>query len=332
MAGAVLPPETLAQMAIVQSEEAYYTRTSSEQDDSSGRVVIKSNGDLLDEYMQTILPKECPSQSYKDAPQWFQSRTSLPQITLDQVLIQYDPATKECQCQLTCALPRNILWNIDATTGTTTTTQADELAAAATHGKKSSFVVSVTPELVEPFAFNYNPETSHIFTALALALRYKAPIVLQVKQDDVQDEVDVDNDNIDSYYYPPELLEQDFPQRTSVQKLHQQTSRISQNIETGFKVNQLTGALQIAKRLGDTKAIEKIQAKLAEYDNMDDLPVVGEDDNNDKTGSSSSTMKNDKDDNENDIKNGNDDDNNLTSMVREESGIIAEDSDSNAFQ
>ncbi|CAJ1951234.1 unnamed protein product [Cylindrotheca closterium] len=361
MAGAVLPPETLAQMAIVQSEQAYYNSNHDDNDDchddndgnaNDNANVAKSNGDLLAEYVQTILPQDCPSQSYMDAPSWFQSRTALPQITLDQVLIQYDPKTKTCQCQLTCALPKNIMWTCGtgtASASTTGTTDTDTNAALSLSllSSSSSFVVSVTPKLVQSFAFHYNPETSHIFTSLALALRYKAPIVLQVLEEEEEEQqgetIDNnycendgentndtnDNSSCCCYYYPPELLEQDFPQRTSIQTLHQQSTRISHNIETSFKVHQLMGAFQIAKRLGDVVAMEKIQAKLDEYDNMDDLPVVGEDSNDGK-----------KNDDKNNDKNTNVDTKNLSSsrkfLVREERGI-AEDSsfsdDSNdAFQ
>ena len=238
MAGAVLPPETLARMAISQSETKYYLAHNATRMERA-----------LAEYIQTILPPECTT--YKDAHPWFQSRMTLPQITLDQLTLVYSTCTQTVQCRLTCALPKNILWTLP---------KEDDVPLS------SSFVVDVTPELVEPLAYQYNPQTSHIFTSLALALRYKAPIVLQVEDGNEEQE----------YYYPPQLLDQDFAERTSVQKLHQQTSRISQNIAKGFEVNKLMGALQIAKRLGDKAAIQKIQDKLDEYDRMDDLPVIAE--------------------------------------------------------
>jgi hypothetical protein len=91
-----------------------------------------------------------------------------------------------------------------------------------------------------------------------LALRYKAPIVLENLGD-----VDV-----------PKDLDQDFPQRTTVAKLQQQSTRVTQNIERGFEIHKLTGALQIAMKLGDQGAVEKIRAKLDEYDSMSDLPTT----------------------------------------------------------
>lgn len=235
MAGAILPPESLAKMAIYQCE----TRSRSND----------SNDKLLVQYIKDALPQDCPSETFKDAHPWFQSRIPLPQITLDQVTLTYDAETKECQCQLTCALPRDVM----------------KLGNADSSSSSSSLMVSVTSELVEPFSFHYHPETSPLFLTLALALRYKAPIVLK-SASSLGDET----------YYPLSRLDRDFPQRTSLKKLQDQSSRISQNIERGFEINKLTGALQIAKRLGDTQAMERIQAKLDEFgaDNMDQLPVV----------------------------------------------------------
>lgn len=284
MAGAVLPPELLSQMAIVKSElELKFEDAKENNNTANNNNNNHSSSSILARYMQRhILPPECPT--YKDAHPWFQSRMSLPQITLDQLLLVLTE-TGEVKCQLTCALPKSLLWLMEEE-------EEEDNDDVPCPSSCSSFVVDVTPELVESFAYQYNPETSHIFTSLALALRYKAPIVLQ------------DDSSSDSHktYCAPELLERDFPQRTTLQNLQRQSSRISQNIETGFQVHKLMGALQIAKRLGDTAAIQKIQDKLEEYDRMDDLPVVGED---------------------HDPKN-----NHLDTTNR----VLEEDSDSNAFQ
>ena len=69
-------------------------------------------------------------------------------------------------------------------------------------------------------------------------------------------------------------LEKEFPKRTTVNKLQQQSTRVAQNIERGFEIHKLQGALQIAMKLGDEKAVEKIRAKLDEYDSMDSLPTT----------------------------------------------------------
>ncbi|KAL3900446.1 MAG: hypothetical protein SGARI_006243, partial [Bacillariaceae sp.] len=65
-----------------------------------------------------------------------------------------------------------------------------------------------------------------------------------------------------------------FPQRTTVGKLQQQSSRVTENIERGFEIHKLQGALTIAMKMGDEKAVEKIRAKLDEYDSMQDLPTT----------------------------------------------------------
>jgi hypothetical protein len=236
MAGAVLPPETLAKMAIYHCESI--NQQQQDEDDSSS--MKREERDLV-EYMKTGLPKECKSKSYKDAHSWFQSRTSLPQITLDQVTLKYNVETRECYCQLQCNLPKDIPSTLKKQTISSTRT----------------LTISVTPESVHPFVYQYNLDTSHIFTSLALALRYKAPIVLESSSSVV-----ADDSSSSYYYYPPSQLQEDFPKRTSLKELQKPSVRITETIERSFEINQLSGALQIAQRLGDEKAAIQIRAKL----------------------------------------------------------------------
>eukprot|EP00980_Cylindrotheca_fusiformis_P006378 scaffold1362_cov125-Cylindrotheca_fusiformis.AAC.1 len=229
MAGAVLPPEMLAKLAIYHSE-----KNKENEKNTSGQ---------LAQYIQRALPKECSS--YKDAHPWYQSRIPLPQITLDQVTLTYDAQTEECQCQLECALPKDVL--------------SDDSSS-------SSLSFPVTGDLVEPLSFQYHPETSPTFTSLALALRYKAPIVLHQT---------TTTNTGQEYGFPRSRLDREFPKRTSVKQLQQQSSQVSATLTKGFEINKLTGALAIAERLGDTDAMERIQAKLDEYENsIDQLPTT----------------------------------------------------------
>ena len=56
--------------------------------------------------------------------------------------------------------------------------------------------------------------------------------------------------------------------------MQQQSTRVTENIERGFEIHKLQGALSIAMKMGDQQAVEKIRAKLDEYDSMQDLPTT----------------------------------------------------------
>ncbi|OEU11343.1 hypothetical protein FRACYDRAFT_245663 [Fragilariopsis cylindrus CCMP1102] len=75
-------------------------------------------------------------------------------------------------------------------------------------------------------------------------------------------------------YWSRDELDRDFPQRLGLRSLQQQSTRVTDNIERGFEIHKLTGALQIAKRLGDEAAAVQIRAKLDDYDSMKDLPTT----------------------------------------------------------
>ena len=212
MAGAILPPETLAKMVVMSCELLPEFLASPVQCDVLAEI-------------QKSLPKDHPS--FSEAHPWVQSRVSLPQVTLDQLTLRYEQDS--WQCQLECALKD--------------------------FGPMS---VSATPEIVQPVCYQYESDTSALFTCLALALRYRAPIAVE---------------NLGEVEFPHDL-DKDFPQRTTVAKLQKQSTRVTQNIERGFEIHKLQGALQIAMKMGDQGAVERIRAKLDEFDSMDDLPTT----------------------------------------------------------
>ena len=214
MAGAILPPETLAKMTVLSCELLPEFLSSPTQ-----CAVV--------EYIQKVLPEG--QTSFSEAHPWIQARFKLPQVTLDQLGLTYEKESGSWRCRLACALKEFGQLNVVA-----------------------------TPEIVRPVCYNYDAETSPLFTCIALALRYKAPIVVE-NFGDVQ---------------VPKDLDKDFPQRTTVANIQKQSSRVTQNIERGFEIHKLTGALQIAMKLGDQGAVKKIRAKLDEYDSLNELPTT----------------------------------------------------------
>ena len=281
MAGAILPPELLGRIVRCHIEEkldSLYDDDDDEDDEPENAVftpVLSPIEIKIWEYLnnQEALLRE---QNLFGPPQTVRSSSPqipMPQITLDQLTLVPPPtpprSSKESQqgssspssmwqCKLECALPE---W-------------------------KERIVVGVKADLLASLAYNYDPEASPLFTCIALALRYKAPIVLEQQQQQhsaaeaittpAQDnEADLQQKQEQQYYWSSrDDLDRNFPQRKTLEDLQEQSKRVTHNIETGFEIHKLTGALQIAMRLGDAKAAEKIRAKLDEYDSMEDLPTT----------------------------------------------------------
>lgn len=146
--------------------------------------------------------------------------------------------------------------------------------------------VSITSDLIQAVSYQYDAMTSNLFTCLTLALRYKAPISWQ-RQGQLQfseDESMEENPPIHSpslvYLYDEEELEQLFPKRTTVTKLKQSSTRVTNNIERGFEIHKLQKALEIARKRGDVQAEAKIRAVLDEMDSFQELPVTTQDEKN----------------------------------------------------
>jgi hypothetical protein len=260
MAGAILPPELLGTIVACHVEDkldALYEddedkiepNDTKKKDEATFTPVVSPIEGKIWEYLQNqqalLREQNLFGSSQQSADSSSSSfRVQMPQVTLDQLTLR--PSSEEgsssstWQCKLECALPE---W-------------------------KERIVVDVRSDLVASLAYNYDPEASPLFTCIALALRYKAPIVLEDSQTPQTNQLG------DSYWSSKDELDRDFPQRTTLENLQQQSTRVTQNIEKGFEINKLTGALQIAMRLGDKAAAEKIRAKLDEYDSMEDLPTL----------------------------------------------------------
>merc|ERR1712224_112450 len=125
------------------------------------------------------------------------------------------------QCRLECALPE---W-------------------------KERIVVDVQNDLLASFAYNYDPEASPLFLCIALALRYKAPIVMlegPPKDNQQQSYSSSTAGTTQQLLYSRDDLDRDFPQRTTLESLAQQSQRVAQHIARDFEIHKLNGALQIA--------------------------------------------------------------------------------------
>jgi CRISPR/Cas system-associated endoribonuclease Cas2 len=237
MAGAILPPELLSKLVVYHIEEK---RQKNQQLQEQEQTILNAIQESLSQTSQD---------SYKDAHVWFQNRIKLPQITLDQLTLvpslSKNQRKVEWNCRLECALPE---W------------------------KERIVLPKVKPEILESLAFQYDPDSSLLFTCIALALRYKAPIVLE--QTNLEANDDPATTLSDRFTLTLQNLEKAFPQRTTVGKLQQQSTRVAENIERGFEIHKLQGALTIAMKLGDKEAAKRIRAKLDEYDSMQDLPTT----------------------------------------------------------
>merc|ERR1712224_693063 len=121
------------------------------------------------------------------------------------------------QCRLECALPE---W-------------------------KERIVVDVQNDLLASFAYNYDPEASPLFLCIALALRYKAPIVmLEGPSNDNQQQSYSSSSSstattTQQLLYSRDDLDRDFPQRTTLESLAQQSQRVAQHIARDFEIHKL---------------------------------------------------------------------------------------------
>lgn len=121
------------------------------------------------------------------------------------------------------------------------------------------------------------------FRALALALRYRAPVESVVDPTTIADPSTacvLDPNDDDDVGGLPSLADA-YPVWRSADSLELQSTRVAETVRKGFEANRLEGALRVAVRVGDRAAEERIRRRIAEYDRLDDLPVLGETDDDD---------------------------------------------------
>jgi len=207
MAGAILPPDTLSKLAVLECE---VDPTIEVAEQIAARV--KEN-----------LPVDC--KTYSETHEWLKAKIRLPQVFLDEVRMK--PLSLDCRIR-----------------------------------DMGSFSLGLSDSVVKEVCYNYDEATSSAFLSVALALRYKAPLVLEATA-----KVETISEG--------EVVRR-FPMYSSVGTLQDTSQRVKENIERGVVVNNLQGALRIAMERGDNLAIARIREKLDEYDAMDDLPTLEE--------------------------------------------------------
>ena len=209
MAGPILPPERLSQLAILCAE----------QQENKSDTVLQSL------YQELKLPDD--SVPYSELNQWQQSRVRLPQVTLDGVVMNIHGMNTQ-EWMLQCASP-----SVDGS-------------------------LDFCPRICETDSDN---AISVAFTSLALALRYQAPITTTVQ------------DTFSSLYTLGDVQDK-FPLYKSVNQLKKPANRVQSNLQRGFEIHKLTGALKVAMKMGDFKAADRIREQLDKFDSMDDLPTT----------------------------------------------------------
>jgi len=263
MAGAILPPDTLARILMGVCDDAVTTTESDDVKAKKARQIrtdIRETGDWPDQASKET--------SYLDLHDWFQSRVRLPVTTLDQIQCQIEPSNTA---------------NDDERTPTATC-QWDYQSQVKDFGSFSMTPTSVVldkiawrdPAQGSKAATDVGAAAEASFFALALALRYQCPVLLSV------DAPPSTNDsNINSYnniFWTRAQIEQAFPLYRSRDKLQEMSQTVAVNIERGFEIHKLQAALRIALERQDMGAAAKIRDRLDEMDSLADLPVQPETD------------------------------------------------------
>ena len=233
MAGAVLPPDVLARMVVL------HVVQNGEQSSSSA---FSANDD--DDKLQKLrnaIHKSQPPQDHDDddssgSYDW-QQLPELPTATLDQLtLVQNNQDEESWHCRFQVRLDQYDL----------------------------QLEFQPSPESLKQLQICSEAyETTEAWWGLALALRYKAPIV-------------VESSSNDRNKYPKatslDELQNQFPQLLTAQTLHSNAQRLTTNIETAFaetKHSKWYKALEIAHQKGDIQAAEKIQALIHQLESQD---------------------------------------------------------------
>ena len=269
MAGAILPPDLLSKIVVMECERIIQQRNREGMFIQDEVMVLAQT--VLKE-VQASLPQEHATTPYSEAHEWVQSRATLPQVAMDEITV-YTNGKGESSFQWTCQIE-----------------------------KRGSLALEPTPEMLQSVLYQYSPDTSLPFCSLCLALRYQTPITVVLEDEYViSDKQDNGEDNM--IQATPVLtlaaLQEQFPMYATKQSLQQKSNLVQENIVRGFEIHKLTGALNIATKLGDSAAAKKIRQALDEFDSMDDLPtmpggaeggiVMENDDDNDEEGEDKGT-------------------------------------------
>lgn len=304
MAGAILPPDLLSKIVIMQAEYDLFNTT-----DTDGGMGIRSDATSYSisprefcqemvKYVQRQLRSTSPSSSnylYSQQLAWSQSRISLPVCTVDEIRIT-PPASSSIAG--TTAITTS-----SASTTTTTTTTKPPIQyhwQCSVRGLETT-VFSLQPlqSILSQVLYQYHPETSLAFVSVALALRYRAPIVLLLEEEQTAANyaddsaatgaADNNDDNAASSgtnkqdeeastiypecFVPLRILQKRFPLYRTIDGVQQTSNRAVSAVKDSYEIHQLQAALRIAMQKGDIRAVQKIRSVLDQKDSLQDLPV-----------------------------------------------------------
>jgi hypothetical protein len=268
MAGAILPPDTLAKIVVLTLEADIDQQQQDDFGDSAlqefrptlasstpvGSAVLKLVQERLNKLDYTNATTYGELLEYP----WLQSRVSLPTVTLDELILSPQPSRSS------------------SGTSSASTVKSFTLVCSVKNLKVGSVLsVELTESVCESVSYEYRPNgVSLAFVAVALALRYRSPIELALTECLDREEAELSTFKLVTLH---EILEK-FPLYRSAAQLRQTTERVTSNIEKGLKVNQLQAALRIALQKEDFAAATKIRRALDEMDSMSDLPTQAESD------------------------------------------------------
>lgn len=158
--------------------------------------------------------------------------------------------------------------------------------------------------ILHDVCYNHDKETSAAFLALSLALRYRCPVVMTSRALDaisniqetmchmkivnrgpnsdsdplsvcITQPTEIETENIVSERDDDTLIRSVLPQWKSIYALQTQSQRVVENIEQGFKIQQLERVKDLALEKGDYLAAERIQMEidrlLQKSDNVHDI-------------------------------------------------------------
>ena len=233
MAGAVLPPDVLARLVVLHVGEQSSSSAFSANDDDDKLQKLRND-----------IHKSQPPQDHDDdddgssSYDW-QQLPELPTATLDQLTLVQNNQNDEFEswhCRFHVRLDQYDLQL--------------EFQPSQEHYL----------EQLQTYPQEQHETTTEAWWGLALALRYKAPIVVESSSNRNPTPTSLDE------------LQNQFPQLLTAQTLHSNAQRLTTNIETAFaetKHSKWYKALEIAHQKGDTQAAEKIQALIHQLESQD---------------------------------------------------------------
>jgi hypothetical protein len=284
MAGSVLPPNVLERIVILTLEG------DDDDDDAPKRTRTLEEESLVQTVQDQIfnLQKQQQQQKggtssssindddmctrYADCPSWLQSRVRLPVCTLNELVVDISVvanATSSSDAAAVAAARLEFGLNVSANDFGTfflETSLSSDPADAASRRRHSSIVPCVS--------YTYRPHTSRAFLAMALALRYQAPVIVSIPTTTITNSSSLPTPLL----LTKEELQQQFPLFRSLSMLQERSNNVVTSIKRGFAVNQLQAAYQIAIQRQDEAAMVKIRAKLDEIDDMSELPTQADSD------------------------------------------------------